>query len=239
MEFRNTYEDAMRASAYDELECGGTYDLVFRALPGILERHVCGKRALDFGCGTGRSSRFLTSLGYCVTGIDISSQMLEIARQRDPDGDYRVIEDGDFRLLPNANFDLILSAFTFDNIPGFTHKIDLFRGLGHLLKPSGTLIHVVSTPEIYTHEWVTFSTQAFPANRLAQSGDTVRIVTTEYSDQRPVEDILFTHDDYLTVFEKAGLRVTGESKPLADGTEGISWVNEMRIAPWAIYTLQR
>lgn len=38
--------------------------------------------ALDFGCGTGRVSELLLSLGYQVTGYDISPEMLERARQR-------------------------------------------------------------------------------------------------------------------------------------------------------------
>ena len=56
MEFRNTYEEARRAAAYDELELGGTYHLVFRDLPGLLSECVTGKQAVDFGCGTGRST---------------------------------------------------------------------------------------------------------------------------------------------------------------------------------------
>ena len=68
MALRNTYEDQCRADAYNELELGGTYDLVFRNLPGLLEKHVRGTRALDFGCGTGRSTRFLQRLGYTTTG---------------------------------------------------------------------------------------------------------------------------------------------------------------------------
>lgn len=61
MELKNTYQDSRRAAAYDELELGGTYDLVFRNLPGLYEQHVQGSRALDFGCGTGRSTRFTAS----------------------------------------------------------------------------------------------------------------------------------------------------------------------------------
>ena len=34
MEFRNTYEDPRRAAAYDELEHGGTYELVFATCHG-------------------------------------------------------------------------------------------------------------------------------------------------------------------------------------------------------------
>jgi len=120
MEFSNTYQDPRRAAAYDELEFGGTYYLAFRDLPRLLRVNVSGERAVDFGCGTGRSTRFLQQHGLATVGLDISAEMVAIARKRDPAGDYRVIADGDFSALPAAGFDLILSAFTFDNIP--THQ---------------------------------------------------------------------------------------------------------------------
>jgi SAM-dependent methyltransferase len=237
MNFHNTYEDTRRASAYDELELGGTYDLVFRNLPGLLREHVSGKQAVDFGCGTGRSTRFLQQLGFRTVGLDISAEMVAIASERDPGGDYRVIEDGDFSTLEEERFDLVQSAFTFDNIPDRVRRARIFTGLGRLLRPTGRLVNIVSTPDIYTHEWVTFSTRDFPENAAASSGDVVRIVTTDYSDNRPVEDILWTDEDYRAVYREAGLEVQRVERPLGVGDQGIPWVSETEVAPWAIYIL--
>lgn len=237
MDFRNDYEDPRRAAAYDELGLGGTYDLAFRELPGLLEAHVPGRRALDFGCGTGRSGRFLKALGYEVIGVDISADMVAIARERDPAGDWRVIADGDFSSVPPASRDLVLSAFTFDNVPGRERKERLFAGLRGLLAPGGRLVNIVSTPEIYLNEWATFSTAAFPENRTARAGDVVRIVTTEYSDARPVDDVLWPDADYRAVYAAAGLEVLRVERPLARGDEGTAWKSELTIAPWAIYVL--
>ncbi|HSN54632.1 MAG TPA: methyltransferase domain-containing protein [Candidatus Sulfomarinibacteraceae bacterium] len=238
MEFTNTYQDTRRAAAYDELGLGNTYDLVFRNLPAILAAHVHGTSAVDFGCGTGRSSRFLKSLGFTTVGIDISAEMVAIARERDPGGDYGVIDDGDFSSLPQNAFDLVLSAFTFDNVPRHERKVRLLCGLGGLLRPTGRLVNVVSTPDIYTHEWVTFSTRDYPENRTARCGDVVRIVTTDYSDARPVDDILWPDDAYRAVYAEAGLEVERVERPLAIGDEGVSWVSETEVAPWAIYLLR-
>lgn len=238
MEFRNTYEDRQRAEAYDQLELGGTYDVIFRRLPSILREHVVGCRAVDFGCGTGRTARFLQSRGFSTIGLDISAEMVEIACVRDPNGDYRVIGDGDLSSLSEESADLVLAAFTFDNIPGRKKKVELFDGLRSLLKSRGRLVVIVSTPEMYIHEWVTFSTREYPENAGARCGEIVRIVTTQYSDSRPVDDILWPDEDYRTVFRDAGLEIERFEQPLATGEEGIAWVSETRVAPWAIYVLR-
>ena len=239
MVLHNTYEDRQRAAAYDELDLGGTYELVFRNLPGLFKQHVQGRRALDFGCGTGRSTRFLQKLGFKTTGVDISAEMVGFARQHDPGGDYQVIEDGNFKALPEAGFDLVQSAFTFDNISGRKRRARILGGLGKLLADDGILVNIVSRPEIYTHEWVTFSSRDFPENTQARGGDVVKIVTTEYSDARPVEDVLWTHEDYLQLFKASGLEMAHVERPLATGDEGIAWKSETSIAPWAIYLLKK
>jgi len=86
-------------------------------LTSIISKHVRGAKALDFGCGAGRSTRFLKKLNFDSVGIDISSSMIRAAKNADPHGDYRLVRDGDFSDFEPESFDLILSAFAFDNIP--------------------------------------------------------------------------------------------------------------------------
>jgi SAM-dependent methyltransferase len=238
-EFVNCYEDQKRAEAYAKLEFAGTYYLAYRDLPAIFAEHVRGKEALDFGCGTGRSTRFLRDQSFHVTGVDISEDMIRKARQVSPDGDYRLIEDGDFRQFQRGAYDLVLAAFTFDNIATEEKKVRLFQVLGDLLKPGGRIVMVVSSPDIYLHEWASFSTKDFPENRLARSGDVVRIIVTDHEDRRPVEDIVWTDEAYREVFGRAGLVVMQTYKPLAKGDEPYAWVSETEAAPWVIYLLQR
>lgn len=238
MDFVNCYADADRAGAYATLEFGNTYYLAYRDLPAILAEHVTGTKALDFGCGTGRSTRLLRKLGFNVTGVDVSEDMLRIARDRDPFGDYRLVPGDNFDELDPGAFDLVLSAFTFDNIPETT-KTRIFGDLGKLLTPNGTIVSLVSSPEIYSREWASFTTQDFPENAAAQSGDVVRIVVTDHRDGRPVEDILCTDESYQAVYREAGLQAVQVLKPLAKGDEPYPWVNETKIAPWVIYVLRR
>jgi SAM-dependent methyltransferase len=239
MEFSNVYDDRVRADAYAQLEFPGTYALAYRDLPEIIAAHVTGKRALDFGCGTGRSTRFLVRLGFQATGVDIAEPMLTRARELDPSGEYRLVPNGDLSSLAPDAYDLVLSVFTFDNIPTMERKVALFTSLSRLLRPGGRIASVVSSPEIYVHEWASFSTKDFPANRSARSGDTVRIVILDVVDPRPVEDILFTDEDYREAYRRAGLTVEGMYRPLGRPSEPVTWVSETKIPPWVIYVLGR
>ena len=237
-EFSNTYDDNVRAEAYDRLEFPGTYYLAYRDLPAIIRKHVTGSKAIDFRCGAGRSTRFLRTLGFDVIGVDISEHMLAFARRRDPDGDYRLIPDGDLGSFATGGYDLVSAVFTFDNIPTMEKKLSLFQSLKRLLNPSGRIVIVVSSPEIYVHEWTSFSTKEFPQNRSAKSGEKVFIVMLDVEDRRPVEDILWTADDYVETFSRAGLVLIDTYKPLGNHTEPYRWVSETAIAPWAIYVLR-
>jgi ubiquinone/menaquinone biosynthesis C-methylase UbiE len=238
VEFRNVYEDAKRAEAYAKLEFPGTYYLAYRDLPQIIFEHVKGREALDFGCGTGRSTRFLQKLGFHAVGIDISEQMLEKARQLDPKGDYRLVEDGNLSQFQDNTFDLALSVFTFDNIPTMERKVQNFKELGRIINHEGRIVSVVSSPEIYVHEWASFSTKDYPENKRAKCGDKVRIVQTDIEDKRPVEDVVWPDENYQQVYRKAGLEQVSVYKPLAKDSEPFEWVNETRIAPWVIYVLK-
>ncbi len=238
MQFDNVYDDAQRAEAYAKLEFPGTYYLAYRDIPEIIAEYVKGKKALDFGCGTGRSTRFLKSLGFEAVGVDIAGDMLKQARAADPEGDYRLVEDGNLASPACETYDLVLSVFTFDNIPTMDKKAGLFRELGGLLVRDGVIVSVVSAPEIYVNEWASFSTRDFPGNRRARTGDRVKIIITDVDDKRPVEDVVWADDAYREVYERAGLDVVEMRKPLGRPGEPCKWVNETRIAPWVIYVLR-
>jgi len=238
-DFRNTYADETRADAYAGLGFPGTYSLGFRDIPAITREHVTGTAALDFGCGTGRSTRFLRDLGYDAVGVDIAEEMLRRARAADPAGAYLRVADGSLDALAGRAFDLVFSAFTFDNVPTREKKVALFGALGALLRPTGRIVNLVSSADIYTHEWVSFSTRDFPENRHARTGDVVRIVMLDVPDRRPVEDVFWPDDAYRDVYQEAGLDVVAWHQPLGRDDEPHVWVSETTVSPWSIYVLRR
>ena len=193
------------ADAYSKLEFPGTYYLAYRDLPAIIDKHARRGSALDFGCGTGRSTRFLRDIGFETVGVDISEQMVQRASELDEEGEYLVIGDGDLKQLGTRKFDVVLSVFTFDNIPTMEKKTKCLQSLNQVLKDSGCIVNLVSSQEIYVYEWASFSTKDYPENLHATNGDTVRIRMLDVDDRRPVEDVLWTDKAYHEAYGFANL----------------------------------
>lgn len=232
----NPYDDAELAEYYSALDYSGTFLLAVRDLPEIIARHVTGRTALDFACGGGRSTRFLKTLGFNVVGVDISPQMLANAVQRDPDGVYELVGDVDLSVLAGRSFDLILSAFPFSTTRTQKKVRDILTEFSKLLAPEGRLVLVESSDRLYRHEWLSFSTLAYPENAEAKSGDPVAIVFRDRMDE-PVFDTLWTDEDYRESFETVGLRHLETHRPLARKQDPEPWISEREFPPWVIYVL--
>src|SRR6476469_1910241 len=72
------------ASWYDEWVAAPEDDLVAASLFELIGP-VGGQRILDLGCGQGRISRELARRGNEVVGVDLSPDLLQIARAVDDD----------------------------------------------------------------------------------------------------------------------------------------------------------
>lgn len=89
----------------------------------IRKQHPLAKSILDLGCGTGRHALLLTEMGYAVTGIDQSGEMLAVARaqQASLDSQPSTLNDsrsylnfvhGDIRTVRlDRTFDVVISLF--------------------------------------------------------------------------------------------------------------------------------
>lgn len=94
------------------------------------------ERVLDIGCGEGRFCRLLREEGIATLGIDPTEKLIEVARQRDPEGDYR--RGSAERLdLPDASFDLALSYLTLIDIDDLDRAI---AEAARVLRPGGHLL---------------------------------------------------------------------------------------------------
>ncbi len=162
--------------------------------------------------------------------------MLTNAIRRDSEGEYLLVGDGNLSCLTGRSFNLILSAFPLAGATTRAKMQALLADLRDLLAPGGRLIVVEPTDVLYLHEWVTFSTSAFPENAKAKSGDPVAIHYRGHMVQ-PVIDTLWNDDDYRRHFDVVGLRLLETHRPLAHDDDPGPWISERQLPPWVIYVL--
>ncbi|MEK6872934.1 MAG: class I SAM-dependent methyltransferase [Nanoarchaeota archaeon] len=71
------------------------------------------KSILDLGCGTGLHTQELVRRGYEVSGLDLSKEMIEIAKKRNPNASFYVGNMSNFDLVKNGGkFDVIICMFS-------------------------------------------------------------------------------------------------------------------------------
>jgi SAM-dependent methyltransferase len=99
-----------------------------------------GARMLDIACGRGRHSRALADMGFDVTGIDISTAMIEEARKLELDNLQFFVHD--MRLPFRINYyDYAFNFFTsFGYFNTRREHEDALRTMANALQPEGTLV---------------------------------------------------------------------------------------------------
>ena len=143
------------ASSYD-----GQMDFVERLL-GRGDREWLGERAtgrvLEVAIGTGRSLPFYVT-ATTLTGVDLSSEMLAVARRRADDRGLPLdLLEGDAEALPveDAAYDTVLCSLSLCTIPDPTAAIAEMK---RALVPGGRLLlldHVASSwPPVYAVQWL-------------------------------------------------------------------------------------
>ncbi len=136
--------------AYNFDTIARTYDQLNRVMTFGLD-HCWRRRAvrglqgdvLDVACGTGDMVLELKKRGCTVTGIDLSEEMISIAKTK-ASATY-IVGDAEHLPFPDATFDAVTCAF------GVRNFVHLEQGLGEMLrvlKPGGKMVILeLATPD--------------------------------------------------------------------------------------------
>jgi SAM-dependent methyltransferase len=181
-----------------ELEVGpgyeawaGTYDELPNPLISLEEPLVHALvdslppgRALDAACGTGRHTEYLHSRGHAVIGVDAVPAMLEKARRRAPEAEFRI---GNLEALPieDGSVDVAVCALA------LSHASELGRPIAELaraVKPGGRIV----TSDLH------------PFMLLLGGGALFQRSNGQYG---LVRSYAHSHAAYLAAFRSAGLEV--------------------------------
>jgi len=103
---------------------------------------------LDLACGKGRHSIFLNSLGYNVTGLDLSVNSIETAKKKESSSLHFDVHD--MRKIYGTQFEVVLNLFT--SFGYFEEKSDDLKVINNIkssLKQNGIgVIDFMNTPVV-------------------------------------------------------------------------------------------
>jgi SAM-dependent methyltransferase len=131
--------------------------------------HDC---VLDIGCGTGQATREAAraAVAGSAVGVDVSTPMLERARQLSDDQGLGNITfqqaDAQVHRFPPAHFDLCISRF---GTMFFADPVAAFTNIGHALRPAARLVMLVWQARD-RNEWATAIAQVLPTASAAPDG---------------------------------------------------------------------
>lgn len=96
-------------------------------------------RALDIGCGTGVLCRILKDMGIKTTGIDLSEEMIKIAREANPGIDFFTADMVTYR--PDAPVDLVTcTGDALNHLPDISLVETMFNNVHSYISPGGVFV---------------------------------------------------------------------------------------------------
>jgi len=122
------------------------YDLIATPITKVRKQVVdfagvkAGAKVLDVGTGTGKQAVAFARQGYDVTGIDISDDMLRIARKKNEYPNLNFMP-ADATVLPfeSGNFDVAMISFALHDMP-VTIREKALKEMVRVTKPAGTIV---------------------------------------------------------------------------------------------------
>ena len=148
-----------------------------KSAPGILEilarNQIREGLVVDLGCGSGLWAQELAKAHYHVLGVDISESMIEIARARVPNAEFRV--ESLFKVdIPPCNAVTSIGEclnYLFDPDSARKTLLQLFHRIHSALTPGGVFIFDIAEPAQVV--------QGTPTRGFTQGEDWVVLVEKE------------------------------------------------------------
>jgi len=146
------------AESWEEIVTAPTREHILWPAIETLLPDLTDKRVLDAGCGSGAYSAWLADHGAAVLGIDVSQEMIRVARENY--GDRAEFRHADLQrsldTIEADSFDVILCLHVFSRLPDLETPLAEFA---RVLFPGGTL--VLSTHHPF-HDFLVVREQEYP-----------------------------------------------------------------------------
>ncbi len=192
---------------------------------------IAGKSVLDYGCGTGTFSRFLQSRGASVTGVDISENMIEVAKRNSPGKiTYYSISSGGLDFLADNSFDFVVSNFVLCTVPSRKEILLILGQIWRVLKKDGLFVFMNSNwDKSNGKEYISFKLEH--CNGLFSGHPVTAIIKSD----PPIflHDYFWSIEDYRKMLLRSGFRINAMREKIAEGDD-VSWLDENKYPPYYV-----
>ena len=107
-------------------------------------------KVLELGCGTGTMTQLMRSDGFDVTGVDISEEMIRLAKQKCPSASLKQMDMRDLTL--DKTFDVAICVCDGMNyMENVTDLSKVMKGVYEVLSPGGFFIFDLKTEYLFKH----------------------------------------------------------------------------------------
>ncbi len=167
----------------------------------------CGKvkNALDYGCGPGRSSRFLKASADSVLGVDVHPEAIVEAKKLPQENiSYQLIQNG--KLKFPVRFDLTFSGLVLLEVSNKKEISQILENLHKATTPDGTIIILTCTKAGYINDgdkWKCLLTEE--EKESLKDGDSVPTGMTD-SDEEFI-DYYWSNSFYKNAFRENDLQL--------------------------------
>ena len=170
-----------------------------------------GRRTLDVGCGEGRLTRHLATLGHRVVGVDVSPSLVAAAREAAPEMELHVANAAALP-FPDASFDQVVSFMCLHDVDDLEGAV---RELARVLEPGGVaclaIVHPLnSAGRFEKHGRFVIRGSYLDSFRYADKVERDRLTMTFESQHRPISA-------YVEALVSAGMVLDALREPVTVG----------------------
>lgn len=222
---------------YSSFGIEGTSWLAFRDIPELVKKYRIGPKTLDYGCGSGRSTRFLKSLSLSPIGADICPKFLKEALQHNDDLDYLFIKNSEVPVI-DEYFDFVFSSFVLLMVPSRNEMIAILGEIRRVMKDGAYFVILTGSEEIHRpdRDWVSYETD-FVENYRLGSGSVSKLRIREAG--MTFTDYNWLNEDYIQAIKDSGFELLETFSPLGKETDPIRWKMETSYSPYTVYVLRK
>ena len=224
------------ASIYDEVMDNVPYDLWYKYLIDLLDYYnKKPNKVIDLACGTGNMTfRFAENKNWELSGVDISKDMLEVARAKAKQKNINVdFYNDDLRTFsPDDKFDLAFSLFdSLNYILKYEDLKKVFKKTYDFLKDDGIFIFDMNTMQ---------RLMSIDPGTMLLNGDNYSCFWEDIIDKEnkvwKVKLKIYFDDNKVDFYQEIHKET---SYPISDVITALKWAGFKKIEVFSAYTFNR